>query len=366
MDEQDLIESAQRFLKSQTTGDLRFDEHYRPLRYVIGPAGRIVAPVMTAMLQAQETVLFVPEVVDGAMELLVTLTEFDADGPEGALTDRWRIYHGEPEDVYWAFFDLDAVRFHDSVIDGEALVRPNPLASDEARICREVNAEHREDLKRVCDVIFHAEVADPYLVGVDPLGFDVRRRFDVLRLNAPQPIPTADDVQRVLKELIDKAANVAEDSMPLGVLLTLPPNVTLVLITEDQQVLTVNLHVKPRDVARLVEVDLFRREGLLLDHHRVSGLSRHPVDDEMLDDSANHAGLPREVDSRQRGIGLARQDRLAVGRREAFDLHSLGHAFGHGFDPLHGKGERRFGFLSARLRREATGKVRSGVRRRHG
>ncbi|MCH8822064.1 MAG: DUF2470 domain-containing protein [Planctomycetes bacterium] len=210
MDEQDLIESAQRFLKSQTTGDLRFDEHYRPLRYVIGPAGRIVAPVMTAMLQAQETVLFVPEVVDGAMELLVTLTEFEADGPDGALTDRWRIYHGEPEDVYWAFFDLDAVRFHDSVIDGEALVTPNPLAGDEARICREVNAEHREDLKRVCDVIFHAEVADPYLVGVDPLGFDVRRRFDVLRLDAPQPIPTADDVQRVLKELIDKATKPGE------------------------------------------------------------------------------------------------------------------------------------------------------------
>ena len=210
MDEPDIIESAQRFLKSQTTGDLRFDEHYRPLRYVIGPAGRIVAPVMTAMLQAQETVLFVPEVEDGAMELLVTLTEFDADGPDGALTDRWRIYHGEPEDVYWAFFDLDAVRFHDSVIDGEALVKPNPLAKDEARICKEVNEKHREDLKRVCDVIFHAEVADPYLVGVDPLGFDIRRRFDVLRLDAPQPIPTADDVQRVLKELIDKATKPGE------------------------------------------------------------------------------------------------------------------------------------------------------------
>ncbi len=210
MDELDLIEDAYRFLKSQTTGDMRFDEHYRPLRYVIGPAGRIVAPVMTAMLQAQETVLFVPEVLEGAMELLVTITEFEADGPEGALTDRWRIYHGEPEDVYWAFLDLDAVRFHNSVIDGNVLVRPNPLADDEARICREVNAEHREDLKRVCDVIFHAEVADPYLVGVDPQGFDVRRRFDVLRIDAPQPIPTADDVQRVLKQLITQATKPPE------------------------------------------------------------------------------------------------------------------------------------------------------------
>lgn len=206
MDEQELIEAAYRFLKSNTTGDLRFAEHYRPLRYVIGPDGRIVAPVMVAMLQARETVLFVPEVVDGAMELLITLTEFDADGPDGAVTDRWRIYHGEPEDVYWAFFDIDAARFHDSVIDGDVLIRPNPLANDEARICKEVNADHREDLKRVCDVIFNAEVADPYLVGVDPQGFDVRRRFDVLRIEAPRPIPTADDVQRVLKELIAKAS----------------------------------------------------------------------------------------------------------------------------------------------------------------
>ena len=93
--------------------------------YVVSPAdGRLVAPVMVAMLQAEETVLFVPEVGEGALELLVTLYEFDEHGPEGGLTDRWRIHHGEPSDVRWAHLDLDAAKHDGVVIDGDALLMP--------------------------------------------------------------------------------------------------------------------------------------------------------------------------------------------------------------------------------------------------
>ena len=205
MDEQQAAEDAYRFLRSHTTGDLRFDERFRLLRYVIGPNGRLVAPVMPAMLEANDTALFVPEDVDDALELLVSLTEFEPDGPLGALTDRWRIYHGDPEDLQWASIQLDAARFQDHVVDGEALVQTNPLAEDEARLCRQINDNHRAELRRVCRIIVHAEVENPMLVGVDRLGFDVRRRFDVLRVDAPQPMNTAADAELVLGQMIEQA-----------------------------------------------------------------------------------------------------------------------------------------------------------------
>lgn len=194
------VEDAYRFLRSYTTGDLRFDENLRPLRYVIGPGGRLVAPVMYAMLDADDAVLFVPEYQEGAMEVQVTLSLLDPEGPQGGLTDRWRIYHGEPQDVHWAVLDIDAARYHDWVLDGISLVRPNPLAAEEAGLCRRLN-EDRDTLRLVCRRAADTQVENPTLVGVDPLGFDVRRRFDVIRLAAPRPMEKAGDVEGVFEEM---------------------------------------------------------------------------------------------------------------------------------------------------------------------
>ena len=194
------VEDAYRFLRTCTTADLRFDENLRPLRFVIGPDGRLVAPVMYAMLDAVDTVLFVPEYQEDAMEVQVTLSLLDLEGPQGGLTDRWRIYHGEPEYVHWAVLDIDAARYHDWVLDGISLVRPNPLAAEEAGLCRRLN-EDRDTLRLVCQRAADTQVENPTLVGVDPLGFDVRRRFDVIRLPAPRAMTSADEVERVLAEM---------------------------------------------------------------------------------------------------------------------------------------------------------------------
>ncbi len=199
--EQQVIEHAYRFLRAHTRGELQFDDKVSPLRYVIGPAGRPVAPIMYTMLEAADTVLFVPENTEGAMELQVTLARLDPDGPDGALTDRWRIYHGDPHNVHWAELDLDAARYEGTVIDGVGLMRPNPLAADEPGICRDINRNHRDELGPICRRVAKADVEQPTLVGVDPLGFDVRRRFDVVRLDAPEPMKTAEDVRRVFEEM---------------------------------------------------------------------------------------------------------------------------------------------------------------------
>src|SRR5690606_7891674 len=102
------------------------------------------------MLRSFDVVLFIPSYEEGAMEVQVTLEEFEERGSQGAAADRWRIYHGEPQDVRWAFTQIDAARFGGMVIDGLALMRVNPLAKDESRICKHMNQEHVDDLRRLC------------------------------------------------------------------------------------------------------------------------------------------------------------------------------------------------------------------------
>jgi hypothetical protein len=205
MPETDIINKALAFLRGNSTGDLRFEEHMRPLKYVISRDGRLVAPVMVAMLGAVDTVLHVPEYADGAMELMVTLNALDERGPDGSATDRWRIYHGDPEDVRWAFMNIDAGKFNSMVIDGQAMMAPNPLAADEPRICKRMNANHVDDLRRLCAHVANFTLEKPVMVGIDPLGLDVRAAFDVVRVPAIEPMETASDADRVLKAMMKQA-----------------------------------------------------------------------------------------------------------------------------------------------------------------
>jgi hypothetical protein len=200
------VEAAYRFLRANTTGDLQFDEHLRPIKYVIAPDGRLAAPVMVAMIRAQETVLFIPEDAEtetGVLQLLLTVTQFDERGSDGAIADRWRIHHGEPEDVRWAFLGIDAGKFRGSVIDGEVLMRPNTLAADEPKVCKAMN--QRPDVLRALALHHaHLEIEKPLMVGLDPLGIDIRGRFDVVRVEAARPMTGADDALAHLAELYEQ------------------------------------------------------------------------------------------------------------------------------------------------------------------
>lgn len=201
-------DKAYAFLRAHTRGELRFDEHVRPIGYVLAPDGRLVAPVMGAMLACIDTVLFVPAFAEGAMELQVTLQEFD-ERAEGAHADRWRIHHGDPPDVRWAFFLVDGARHDGNVLDGETIVRPNPLSGVEPALCRETNQEHTTDLRALCLHRAHIDIEQPVMVAIDPLGIDVRGRFDVIRVPAEEPMPTADDARRVLRAMREAARRAA-------------------------------------------------------------------------------------------------------------------------------------------------------------
>ncbi|MFZ4751345.1 MAG: hypothetical protein ACOYMM_12675, partial [Phycisphaerales bacterium] len=188
MSEAEIITGARAFLRANLTGTIGFDEEFIPIKVVVAPDGALVAPVMVAMLRALDVVIFLPAEDDAAMQLQVTLEEIQDSGEHAALCDRWRIYHGEPEDVRWARISIDAAKFDGRMFDGLALMEPNALAEAEPRICRKVNAEMRGLLKQACLRVAEVEIEDPRLVGVDPLGFDIRGRFDVVRLDADPEI----------------------------------------------------------------------------------------------------------------------------------------------------------------------------------
>jgi hypothetical protein len=196
------LHEARAFLRAHSAGELQFDEHIRPLKIVIAPDGRIVAPVMVAMLEAADTVLFLPEANDASLQAQVTLEKFDECGPNGDLADRWRIYHGEPADVNWAFLHIDAAKFHGALIDGEALKTPNPLTADEARLCRETNEKHRDGLRDLIQRKTGLSIEAPTMVGIDPGGLDARGPFDIIRVEFDQPIADPSQVDAFLHALL--------------------------------------------------------------------------------------------------------------------------------------------------------------------
>jgi hypothetical protein len=200
------VVDACRYLRAHLTGLISFDGEVVPIKLVIAPDGALIAPVMVAMLRSFDIALFMPDEGEDSMQMQVTLEEISEKGerdgaPNGALCDRWRIYHGEPDDVRWARITIDAAKFRGLVFDGIALMRPNPLADIEPKLCRRINAEMRETLKAAVASVASLDVEDPRLVGVDPLGFDVRGRFDVVRLPADPPISDGDDAVDALEEL---------------------------------------------------------------------------------------------------------------------------------------------------------------------
>ena len=205
MCEDHAADEAYAHLRSHTRGDLRHGETLSPIRFVFGPDGRLAAPAARAMLDAVGTVLFVPAFAEGAMEVQVTLLPLDPESADGAVTDRWRIYHGDATEAHWAWLDLDAARYREWVVDGEALRRSNPLTADEARLCREINQGSRDELGRLCRHFADADVEEPLLVGIDPRGLDVRRRFDVVRVSAPRPMNTAAEARQIIEQMIAEA-----------------------------------------------------------------------------------------------------------------------------------------------------------------
>ena len=205
----DEIIHAVSFLRGHLAGLIRFDTEYLPIKIVVAPDGRLVAPVMESMLMSTDCAIYLPEEPedskDDVIQLMVTLERFEENGPEGILADRWRIYHGEPEDVRWAAMTTDFCKFGGFAFDGEAVMQPNPLAAVEPAICLEVNADREEALRRVVLAEAEIDMESPRLVGVDPLGFDVRGRFQIARIPSEELLVDEQVARDRLESLLEGA-----------------------------------------------------------------------------------------------------------------------------------------------------------------
>jgi hypothetical protein len=186
------------WMHGHLAGTFSFDENIMPMKVVVDHEGRLVSPVMVAMLTSEQTVLYLPDEGESTLHIMVTLEQFDENGTDGHLADRWRIYHGEPDDVRWAIMHIEAARLDGVFYDGDGLLVPNALGGVEANICRWANEELVDGLRAACLREREIEIKEPRLVGVDPLGFDVRGRFDVVRLDSPTVMTTEQDARLVL------------------------------------------------------------------------------------------------------------------------------------------------------------------------
>ncbi len=198
-DPNQLFADAYEWLHGNLAGFLRFDGERLPMRVAPLSDGHLAAPVMVAMLTAADLVLELPDDGDDDLHLMISLEPFDTRGEGGAWSDRWRAYHGQPEDVNWARLMIDAVKFRGHYIDGTMLMRANPLAAEESALCRRVNAEFMANLARYMAATTNRDAEAPVLVGVDPWGLDVRRRFEVVRVPAPSPWSDAAAVMATLQ-----------------------------------------------------------------------------------------------------------------------------------------------------------------------
>jgi hypothetical protein len=150
-----------------------------------------------------EAVLFTPEESDQALQLLLLPRPTDPDTDEAC--DRWKAYHGTPAYPRWASCGIESARLGDDVVEGEALMVPNPLRAAEPALCKRLNAD-RARLTRLCHRATGVEIPGPLAVGVDPDGVDVKARFGIVRVLFGAPAPTGEAAGAAIDALLAEAA----------------------------------------------------------------------------------------------------------------------------------------------------------------
>lgn len=175
-----------RTLRRYSEGVLAFGDRRSGVRFVLDRrTGRVVMPVEQAVLAARDHVLFLPGETGCVLQVLLLMDELP--NPSGhEAPDRWKAYHAAavgspPSSGVWTAATIEAGKTETLVFPGEELLASNPLWAEEARLVRELNAD-RARIARACRLVLGVDVPDPVVVGVDPLGLDVRARFGVLRL----------------------------------------------------------------------------------------------------------------------------------------------------------------------------------------
>lgn len=196
--ELEALHRAQDRLRTHREGTLHFEDHFIPTPYVTDPeTGRIIMPVPEAAFFAAEHILFVPEEAEDALQLLLSIERIE----ESLHTDRWRVYHGEPDQVRWAACYVDAAKRAPWVFDGDALMMKNGLAGDEPWVVRMMN-EDRDAIARLVTKRLERDAAEAIVVGADEWGVHVRARFGVVRLSFDEAVANGNDAVDAFRAML--------------------------------------------------------------------------------------------------------------------------------------------------------------------
>lgn len=197
MDQAHALELA---IRSERRADLLADGIPHPIKNVLdNHAGTLVFPIEPAALHAEEWVLWLPEERASAVQILVALETVDPERDPAA--DRWRIYHGSPTHHHWAGARALSIRLGSIVAGAETIDLTNPLAHAEPALCKAHNSD-RPRLGRAAHAMDPRSEGEGLMVGVDPLGFDLRTRFDVVRIPFGERVTDADKARRRTEELL--------------------------------------------------------------------------------------------------------------------------------------------------------------------
>ncbi len=194
---------ARTLLRSHSVGTLLCDGTPTPVRYIIDPErGSLVMCGSHEMLDADDCVLAVPEDrFDCPMRVTLMLSVM----PESIASDRFLAYHQRQERPVWLRADIGFAKIDSGgVVDGEALMRPNPLCDAIGRLCKRLNSDQGA-LREVCRLLTSVSIEHPVAVGVDDEGFDIRAEFGVVRVPWPGPVHDEGECARVIDSLIGGA-----------------------------------------------------------------------------------------------------------------------------------------------------------------
>jgi hypothetical protein len=188
-DPSEVAHAGLRLLRRHHEGTLGYFERRSSVKFILEPStGKIIMPIEPGFAKAGagesvQMVLMAPSEQD--FDIQVSLMPIIIERPESEEgVDRWAGYHGKVSETNWVRSSIEGGKADIGVFDPEQLETPNPLGRDEYALIRQVNAD-RERLARACKAHAGTLVADPLCVGVDPLGFDVRARFGIVRVEFP-------------------------------------------------------------------------------------------------------------------------------------------------------------------------------------
>lgn len=195
-----------RYLRAHSGGVLRAGDLPIIAKYVLDPAtGCPVVPLAADgpdaidESMADSLPFLIPDEGEGGLQLLCSVADLDPRTHESP--DRHLIYHGPSHQRRWALLRVESARIANRVFDPQLLIAPNPLRSAEPGLCKLANGRKEHLLALARDRIGRS-LDRAVMVGIDPLGLDVRTNFGIGRIEFTAPMTTPAAAHEAVETLL--------------------------------------------------------------------------------------------------------------------------------------------------------------------